>query len=128
MNIVFFHSSMQAGGAERTIALLSDYAVRQGDTVTIVTIDDQASFYPVAPAVKHIRLNCIRHSANILEALRNNLHTISAIKEAYRADQPDTVICFGPNTILLSFLARGNMKYKIIGSERTNPYLFQSGF
>lgn len=128
MNIVFFHSSMQAGGAERTIALLSDYAVRHGDTVTIVTLDGQPSFYSLNSAVAHIGLNCSRHSRDLLEALRNNFRNLSTIKGVFRSQQPDHVICFGPNTALLAFLARGSMKYRLVGSERTNPYCSQSGF
>ncbi len=128
MRLLFFHSSMQAGGAERTIALLSDYAVRQGDSVTIVTMDERPPFYRLNPSITQIRLACSRQSRNVFEALQNNFRTYRAIKKVYRFQQPDFVICFGPNAILLSFLARRGMKYRIIGSERTNPYLSQSGF
>jgi len=119
---------MQAGGAERTIALLSNYAVRQGDEVTIVTMDKKPPFYQLDPSVTQIQLGCGRQSRNVLEAMRNNFRTCRAIKRACRSQQPDFVICFGPNTALLSFLARGGMSYRIIGSERTNPYLAPSGF
>lgn len=128
MKLLFFHSSMQAGGAERNIALLSNYAVCQGDDVTIVTMDERPPFYQINPSITQIRLDCSRQSKNVLEALRNNFRTCRAIKKAYRSQRPDFVICFGPNTALLSFLARGVMKYRIISSEATNPYLCQTGF
>lgn len=128
MNLLFFHYSMQSGGAERTIALLSDYVSRQKDVVTIVTMDDEPSFYPLHPSINHIRLNISRQSKNTFKAIERNLRSIEKIKAAYMACQPDVVVCFGPNSTLLSFIARGGMKYKIIGSERSNPFDSRSNF
>lgn len=128
MNLLFLHYNMQSGGAERTIAILSNYAARQGDTVTIVTMDDQPSFYALHPGVTHNRLKVNRQSKNPLQSIEGNLRSIRKIKAVYSTCRPDAVVCFGPNTILLSFLARGGMRYKLIGSERTNPYLTVSGF
>ena len=128
MKILFFHNNMQSGGAERAIALLSNYASRQGDTITIVTRDDTPSFYVLHPNVTHIRLNIYHVSKNPLEAVGSNLRSIRTIKAAYQSCHPDAVVCFGPNSILLSFLARGGMRYKLIGSERSNPYFTVTGF
>ncbi|MEF9988318.1 MAG: glycosyltransferase family 4 protein [Christensenella sp.] len=128
MKLLFFHYSMQAGGAERTIALLSDYAARQGDNVTIVTMDAEPSFYKLHPNISHICLKIGHQSENAMQGIANNGKALKAVKAAYRACNPDVVVCFGSNSILLSFLARGKMKYKIIGSERTNPYLSTRGF
>lgn len=128
MKILFFHYSMQSGGAERTIALLSDYASRHGDVVSIVTMDDQPSFYLLNPSINQMRLNICRNSINLYKAIEGNLRSIRKIKNAYLSCQPDVVVCFGPNSILLSFMARGGMKYKIIGSERTNPFDSKSNF
>lgn len=128
MNILFFHYSMQSGGAERTIALLSDYSFRQGDAVTIVTMDDEPSFYLLNPSINHIRLSICRQSKNLLKAIEGNLRSIRKIKNVFLKCQPDVVLCFGPNSILLSFLAKGGMKYKIIGSEVANPFESKSNF
>lgn len=128
MRILFFHCSMQAGGAERTIALLSGYASRHGDAVTIVTMDDKQPFYVLHPSIDQIQLNISRQSKNIFKAIEGNLCSLRKIKDAYLTCQPDVVICFGPNSILLSFMARGGMKYKIIGSERANPFDSKSNF
>ena len=128
MHILFFHYSMQSGGAERTIALLSNYASCHGDVVSIVTMDDQPSFYLLNPSINHMRLNICRNSINLFKAIEGNLRSIRKIKDAYLVFQPDVVVCFGPNSILLSFLARGGMKYKIIGSERANPFDSRSNF
>lgn len=128
MNLIFFYYSMQAGGAERVIALLSDYAVRHGDTVTIVTMDSKESFYTLHPAVIHLSLPLSSNSQGIYRSVKNNLNRLKTLKQVYKLNQPDAVVCFGPNTTLLSWLARGSMKYKLIGSERSNPYLTVTGF
>lgn len=128
MNILFFHYSMQAGGAERTIALLSDYATRQGNNVTIMTMDNRESFYMLNQEVRHLKLALEYNSSNIGQAIKNNLVRIKAIKSILKKNDPNIVICFGINTIFLSWLCRGKMQYKIVGSERTNPYCNNYGF
>ena len=76
MKILFFHYSMQSGGAERTIALLSDYASRHGDVVSIVTMDDQPSFYLLNPSINQMRLNICRNSINLYNGFGTDLASL----------------------------------------------------
>ncbi len=128
MKIVFFHSSMQAGGAERQISLLANYLAQNGRETFIVTMDNKNSFYMLDAKIMHVKLNICADSSNIFSKLFNNFKRINATRRALKQINPDVVICFGSNTIYLVKKARKNLKYKIIGSERTNPYFYQNGF
>lgn len=124
MKLLFYHYSMQSGGAERTISLLSNYMAECGNEVVIVTMDDKPSFYPLHPKVQHTRLKTARQSRNILDSIKNNISAIKSIKTVFSSFCPEVVVCFQPNTLLFSWLVRGGMGYRIIGSERANPYLW----
>lgn len=129
MNILFFHSSMQGGGAERNIALLSSYALKKDNKVTIVTIDGLESFYPLPVNLKHIKMNKNRNSRNLVEAISNNISIILNLRRIFSDIQPDIIIAFQPDSILQSKLASCFMKCKLVGSERTNPiYYNNAGF
>lgn len=122
MKILFYHYSMQTGGAERAIALLSNYAVRQGDEVTILTKDNAPSFYTLDPRIRLIHLNTACSSANKVEAIKNNLYGLARLKSALRSCKPDVVICFGAvsNSLFQAWLVK-ERRCKLIGSERANP-------
>lgn len=128
MNVAFYHYSMQAGGAERTIANLSNYLVGMGDQVSIITMDNQPSFYSLNPKVKRISLNTARVSRHIWQAIWNNLYAVWQLRKVMKEIIPDVVVCFGVTSLLPTWMARGMSSYKIVGSERTNPFLDNQGF
>lgn len=128
MRLVFYHSTLQAGGAERTIARLSNYLATCGDEVTVVTADGQASFYSLKPEIRHVRLNTAQKSRNIVEAMRNNFRAVGQLRAVLEDLQPQVVVCFHPRYLLFSCLSRFGLGYAIIGSERANPYAWNTGF
>lgn len=128
MKIAFFHYSMQAGGAERTIANLSNYLVEKGDSVTIITADDRPAFYVLDQRVRQCSIHTARVSKNTWQAVQNNLFTVRQLKKVFREISPDIVICFETTSLFPVWLARNHRSYKIIGSERTNPFLDNGGF
>ncbi len=128
MKIVFFHSSMQAGGAERQISLFANYFAKNVEDTFIVTMDNQNSFYLLDDKIKHIKLDVAKNSKNFIESFINNRRRLKKVEKTFSEIRPDVVICFGSNTIYISKKARKKLNYKIIGSERTNPYFNQKGF
>lgn len=128
MRIMFFHSSMQAGGAERMISALANYYAERDITVAILVIDDLPSDYPLHDKIRFINLFRRRKSKNIVRAIKNNLRLIKLCRKTLREERPDCIICFGINTLVFALLAKGFMNIKIIGSERTNPNYDKNGF
>ncbi len=128
MNICFLHNSMNAGGAERTIAHLSDYVAEQGHSVTILTFSNTPSFYRLNSKVSHIPLSRKYKSRNIFHAIFHNIHSFIIYHKVFKRLKADIVICFGYEGMLLSWLARYGLKYKIVGSERNNPVKLNNDF
>lgn len=128
MKFLFYHHSMQTGGIERTISLLSHYLTMCGHEIAIVTMDDKPSFYSIHSKVRYVALNTARVSTGKADAIKNNFFAIQAVKKELKFFRPDMVVCFQPNTLLFSWLARGGMSCRIIGSEPANPYHWNEGF
>lgn len=122
MKIIFYHSSLKKGGAERVIAGLADYFSQQGHQVSIITIDNSRPEYAINKKVWLIPLNGLKNSSDIWEAVRFNLSLAFQVKRKLKLIDADIVVCFGVNQLLHAYLASVNMKCKIVGSERANPY------
>lgn len=129
MKILFYQSSLQAGGAERAVALLANYVVQQGDEVTIFLKDKMPPFYPLDPRISLVHLDTDRSSRSKWGAIKNNLYGISRLRSALRACKPDVAICFGAvsNSLFQTWLVKGH-RCKLIGSERANPLEWPKSF
>lgn len=128
MKICFFHSSMQAGGIERNISLLSEMYNAMGDSVSILTMDNKNSFYSIATRVKYISLNVDGNSSGIVQAVKHNAQRVLSLRKALKDLRPDILVAFGPNTELTGSLAKRGLGIRLIGTERTNPYLRAASF
>lgn len=128
MNICFFHSGMQAGGIERNIMLLSSYFADNNHNVSIITLDNEESFYQLHKQVNHVKLGVSGISSSPFNAAINTLKRVKAFKSAIRKEKFDVILCFGVLTELISVLVRGFKKYKVIGAERANPYTVSPSF
>lgn len=128
MNICFFHSSMQAGGIERTISLLADMYVKKGDEISVVVLDGETSFYSLPPEVNYCSMNLSSKSSSKFQAVTANLKRIGALRGYLRQIRPDVVVTFGTSTQLIAAVAKVGLSMKLVGAERSNPYLKSDPF
>ena len=128
MNICFFHSSMQPGGIERTISLLANMYVQNGDEISIITLDDKDSFYSILPDVQQYHLGLSGNSQNAFQAVKRNIRTVAAFRNAIKSIRPDVIMTFGTNTELTAYLARIGLPMKLVGAERANPFYRTDSF
>jgi glycosyltransferase involved in cell wall biosynthesis len=121
MKILFFVSSLHAGGAERVAATLSSAWARRGDTVTLVpTFTGKGScFYRLNAAVRVVWL------ADRLGWLGRKLFPgvmkLFAIRRLIRETRPDVIVSFLTNVNVVVLLATRGMGVPVIVCERTNP-------
>lgn len=121
MKILFFVSSMHAGGAERVAATLSSAWARRGDSVTLVPTYTKKGtcFYHLNPAVRLVWL------ADRMSWLgRKTLPSLSkwfTIRRLIREVQPDVIVSFLTNVNVVVLSATRAMKVPVIVCERTNP-------
>jgi len=121
MKILFFVSSLHAGGAERVAITLSSAWARRGDTVTLVpTFTGKGHcFYRMNAAVRVVWL------ADRLGWLGRRLFPsvmkLFAIRRLIRETRPDVMVSFLTNVNVVVLLATRGMGVPVIVCERTNP-------
>ena len=122
MKLAFLFGSMSRGGAERVIASLSNTYCRQGDEISIITVDNSASGYSLDERVKHIRLNLAGNSKNKIQGLFRNLLVMGALHKVIKENKFDAVLTFElRQAVLLQYIFPFGRKFKLISSERANP-------
>lgn len=116
MKICIIIPTLQRGGAERVAAALANYLAKKGNSVTLVTFDNNNPGYQIDKlvSVKNIYLG---NDTSILNIYRRILLLRSLLKET----KADVVLSFFMKTTMYALLAR-TKKVRIIGSERSNPF------
>lgn len=123
MKILLFTNNLAGGGAERAAATLANFWARQGQEVTVVTLqraDDD--FYRLDAQVRRIALNLSAGSGNVVAALLHNLRRVLALRRILRQLRPAVAVSLmsTPN-VLLALAASGLPHLATIGSERDYP-------
>ena len=117
MKLLFVISSLSSGGAERVLSILANKFAEMGEVV-IVTMAKTDSFYLLHKNIKHIKLDLLKNSNNILQSAMNNLYRIKAFVKIFKKENPDVIISFMTHTNILSTVAAKIADKKIIISER----------
>ena len=121
MKILFFVSSMNAGGAERVAATLASAWADRGDEVLLVPTFPRkgASFYALSDRVKVLWL------ADRMGGARGRivvtLKKLPALRALVRQTQPDVVLSFLTNVNIMVLLSTRGLTVPTIASERTSP-------
>lgn len=123
--VLFFVGSMNAGGAERVAATLSNAWAARGDEVCLVMthLASRESFYPLHPQVRCVPL------ADYLPARGRWLKPVAkarAIRTIYHEFQPDVVLSFLTNVNVNVLHALKNIQTPIVVCERTHPLYSRS--
>lgn len=122
MKLAFLFGSMKRGGAERVIASLANTFCDQGDEISIITMDNDPSGYPLDERVQHIRLNLAGKSTNKLQSITKNIRRLQCLRSVIKRGNYDAVIAFYlRDAVLLQYLFPFRRRFKIITSERANP-------
>ncbi|MBC7203312.1 MAG: glycosyltransferase family 4 protein [Pusillimonas sp.] len=122
MNILFFVSSLSAGGAERVAVTLANAWAGQGYRVTLVPTYGQKSesFYKVDSAVRvHWLTDTI--AGSMLYRQMRYFGKLLALRKMIRHEQPDVVVSFLTNVNVTVLGASLGMRVPVVVCERTNP-------
>lgn len=123
MKIAILYGNMQRGGAQRVMSALADYMSRQGDDVTLLTLDRGESDYTLAEGVKIHGLDVAGDSRNKLDSAKRIGRTLSAMRAWIKTERPQAILSFSARLtaeLSLSCLALGG-RPAFIASERANP-------
>ncbi len=94
-----------------------------GHKVSIVCLSNELDtpFYPLTPDIKLMGLDLNRQSNGVVDAIMNNVHRISKIRQAIKKTAPNAVISFMDTTNVTAILATRCMNVPVIVSERLYP-------
>ena len=112
--------SLEAGGAERIMALLTEAWVERGwEVVLLLTLAKPThdAFFEPNPRVQVRHLDLYRPSHGIVDALRANMRRLRVIRAAIRASRPDVVLAFMTDTNVLAILASLGLRKPVVVEE-----------
>ena len=121
MKIAFMVSSMNAGGAERVAATLSNAWVAQGHQVMLVSTYPVRgkSFYALDKAVRMVWLADLMGKR--VRSVFGPVWKLLEMRRLLRNEQPDVVVSFLTNVNVMTLLATRGLGLPVVVCERTNP-------
>lgn len=121
MKIAFVANALQAGGAERTVAYLSDGFVKSGHEVHLV-ITYHEIYYELNPGIQITDLNrkTTSHKNTIVRAIAKFIRG-NRQRAALRRIKPDVVLSIQPVNAELIYRAKKRIGFRLFVSERSNP-------
>ncbi|MCA9019914.1 MAG: glycosyltransferase, partial [Planctomycetaceae bacterium] len=114
--------SLSLGGAEGVAAMMANHWARQGEEVTLITLDSaETDTFSLEEPVQRIALDLMQDSQNLFQAISSNRLRINFLQSAIARSQPDVVISLTDRMNVLTLLAAGRMRCPVIISERSDP-------
>jgi len=127
MKIAFLINSLESGGTERATVSLANYFVRCGHQCMIITFFDEKPFYEIDELVA---VHCLRFTKAGSAGARSNLSGYISrcvqLRRVLRQLKPDVLIGMSHVMSFYAVLACLLLRVKVVGTERSNPYLYQN--
>lgn len=129
MKIVFFISSLRAGGAERVATLLMNQWVDQTAQIVLVTFDtEKGDFFQVDPRIQRYCIGYFKTGLHFFKKIYQNGKRILRALQIIQKEKPDIVLSFMIDMNVLACCLKFFIKTPVILSERTYvPYYVKGG-
>lgn len=120
--VLFIINDLRMGGAQRVLSIVMRELVRCGYDVALITNHSASSdFYKIEQNIGRYTTALFNPSANVAEAVMNNLRRVSRIRKIISKESPDVVFSFMTETNILAILATLLSDTRVIVSERSDP-------
>lgn len=127
MKIAFLINSLESGGTERATGSLADHFVRSGHECMIITFFDEKPFYEID---ERIAIHCLRFAKAGAAGARSNIAGYMSrscrLRRLLKQLSPDILIGMSHIMSFYAVVASSLLRVKVIGTERSNPYLYQN--
>lgn len=118
MKIALFYGSLGKGGTENTIVNLANELVLKNHSVDIIVLKNPNSSYSLSNDVNVISLS---------KAKNSTMQRLFALKRLMKDSNYDVVCTFAPKMLLYLKLVTFSKNFRLIGFERSNPFLSVDG-
>ncbi|MDP2194288.1 MAG: glycosyltransferase, partial [Alphaproteobacteria bacterium] len=124
MKIILIISTMRAGGAERVMSELACHFARQGHDVTLVleTTPEEKPFYPLDPKIRVLHTSCFKENQGFVARMVTIVRSIKTIRQILKREKNHVVVSFLDTVNMKTILANMGLGFKLLVSERTNPF------
>lgn len=125
--IVFSTPANAAGGAERVITTLANYASRHGYDVVYVNLDRDSHFYPLENRVRQVKLGLCISGKGLRRAwcvLITEFARFFAIRRLLKEEKPDYVVAFLKVSEMMFGLNAISLKLPFITSIRNDLSMY----
>lgn len=112
--------SLQSGGIERALSILSSHFVRKGHKVIYIACRKGQHFYELEPEVIFEEPNFL-HTTSFVRKLFSYWNTIGFVRRQLKKYCPDTILSFGDIINPIALLANWGLNNPIYISDRISP-------
>ena len=121
-HLVIVNSSLQCGGAERVITILTQHWAEQGKAVSVLTIHSEADdHFALDSRVGRIALDAARVSSGLLDAVHNNWVRLRKLRQAIRSLRNPVIVSFQDTNNILCLIATTGLNVPVYVCERNDP-------
>jgi len=127
MQVLFIIGSLSSGGAERVVSEMSNYWVRKGWNLSILTTNatkKKQDFYPLDSRIKRVDITPLKKLYKV--AYFYNL--FRNLRAKIKNEKPDVVISFMSGSNIVTIISMLGLKIPLIISDRHNPYTDKIGY
>ncbi len=122
MRITIVTPSLAAGGAERSVVLLSAGFLNKSHNVSVVTLYPAATdAYALPEGAARIALDIAADSPTVIHGFFRNLKRLATLRKAVRTTRPDVVISNMTQTNVLTTIALTGTSHPVVMIEHSNP-------
>lgn len=124
MYITLIISSLNSGGAERTLSELANVLALKGHQVSLITFSSSVAipFYFLDTKINLIHLDqCYSERYSFLRRFKNIVKRILCLRKTIQKIKPNIVISFIDVTNITTLIATRGLTIPILVSERTHP-------
>ena len=119
--IMFYTMSMQKGGAERVISIISNYLIEKYDVVIVTNIND-ISYYKLNNNIKYINLDKSIQNNTVQKIYRKiGYIRTSRLKKIILKEKPNVILSFLPEPSFRILSLKKKLNIPIIVSDRNDP-------
>ncbi len=124
MHIALVILTLGPGGAERVLSNLANAWVKEGHSITLITLEhpSQKPFYPLSPKINLIQLNPLSTKPTSWgKHLKNTITRLFSLRRLLKKETPDVILSFIDQMNVLTLLLSRGLKIPVIVSERIDP-------
>lgn len=118
--IVFYTGNLGKGGAQRVIINLSEYLVKKGYPVTIVTITSIENEYPLPENVKRVYSDITEEEMSD-NRIKNFIARLQKLRRIWKEEEAGAIVSFIGKNNFMALVTSMGLKIPVVTSVRGEP-------